>query len=88
MEARAALWTLVGIFVVFKVATTIMIILASPDGGSNAIWLFVVFHWPFMILGLIFAVAPLLFWARLVRVRAKRARLQAAEWRIDQQPAP
>jgi hypothetical protein len=84
MEARAALWTMVGIFVVFKLATTAMIVLAAPDGGGAAVWLFMVFHWPFIIGGLIFAAAPLLFWTRLMRVRAKRARLQAAEWRVEQ----
>ncbi len=83
MEGRAALWTLVGIFVVFKVATTIMIIMAAPQAASTIVGLFVAFHWPFMIGGLIFALAPALFWYRLIRVRAKRAQLQAAEWRVD-----
>jgi hypothetical protein len=27
--------------------------------------------------------APVLFWVRRVRVRAKRARLQHAEWHVD-----
>lgn len=82
-EVRAALWTMVGIFVVFKVATTVLIVMASPDLAGTTVGLFFVFHWPFIIGGLIFAAAPILFWIRLVRVRAKRARLQAAEWRTD-----
>jgi hypothetical protein len=84
MEGRAALWTLVGIFVVFKVATTAMIIAASPGAAQSTIMLFIAFHWPFAILGLIFAAAPLLFWYRLVRVRARRAQLQASEWRVEE----
>jgi hypothetical protein len=83
MEARAALWTMVGIFVVFKVATTIMILMAAPEAARTIIALFVAFHWPFIVGGIIFGLAPALFWFRLVRVRAKRARLQAAEWRVD-----
>jgi len=82
-EVRAALWTMVGIFVVFKVATTALIVMASPDLAGATLGLFVALHWPFILGGLIFAAAPVAFWMRLVRVRAKRARLQAAEWRID-----
>ncbi len=84
MEGRAALWTLVGIFVVFKVATTAMIVAASPEAARAIIALFIAFHWPFVILGVIFAVGPVLFWLRLARVRAKRAQLQAAEWRVEE----
>jgi hypothetical protein len=84
MEARAALWTMVGIFVVFKVATTAMIIAASPEASQKTLALFVAFHWPFALLGIVFAAAPLLFWFRLVRVRAKRARLQAEEWKVEE----
>jgi hypothetical protein len=84
MEGRAALWTMVGILVVFKVATTAMIIAASPEASHTILALFVAFHWPFVLFGAIFAAAPLLFWLRLVRVRAKRRQLQAAEWRVEE----
>jgi hypothetical protein len=83
MEARVALWTLVGTFVFFKVATTAIIYFAAPEGGAATIGLFIAFHWPFILAGVIFAIAPSLFWLRLVRVRAKRAQLEAAEWRTD-----
>ncbi|HZT06800.1 MAG TPA: hypothetical protein VFC51_07190 [Chloroflexota bacterium] len=83
MEGRAALWTLVGIFVVFKIATTVMIILAAPEAAAAIVGFFIAFHWPFILGGIIFGLAPAMFWIRLVRVRAKRARLQAAEWRVD-----
>ncbi len=82
-EVRAAFWTMVGIFVVFKVATTALIILAMPDTAGTTISLFFAFHWPFILGGVILAAAPVAFWMRLVRVRAKRSRLQAAEWRRD-----
>jgi len=82
-EARAAFWTMVSIFIVFKVATTAMIIMAMPETAGTTIWLFFAFHWPFILGGLILAATPIAFWFRLVRVRARRARLQAAEWRTD-----
>ena len=80
---RAALWTLVGIFVVFKVVTTAMILVFAPHQVWGVVGLFIAFHWPFMIGGLVFIAAPALFWYRLLRVRAKRGRLQAAEWSVD-----
>jgi hypothetical protein len=82
-EVRAAFWTMVGIFVVFKVFTTALIVLAMPQAASATVAMFFAFHWPFILGGLILAAAPVAFWARLVRVRAKRSRLQAAEWRRD-----
>ena len=83
MEARVALWTLVGTFVFFKLATTAIIILVAPEGAGATVWMFIAFHWPFMLAGVLFAAAPVMFFLRLMRVRAKKARLQAAEWRID-----
>ena len=83
MEGRAALWTLVGIFVVFKIATTIMILIAAPQAASAIIGMFVAFHWPVVLGGIVFGLAPAMFYIRLMRVRAKRAQLQAAEWRVD-----
>ena len=83
MEGRAALWTFVGVFVMFKVATTIMIIVAAPEAAAAIVGMFIDFHWPFLVAALIFGAAPALFWWRLVRVRAKRAQLQAAEWRVE-----
>jgi hypothetical protein len=82
-EARAAFWTMVGIFVVFKVATTALIIMAMPQTAGATIGLFFAFHWPFIIGGAIFAAAPIAFWFRLVKVRAKRSRLQAEEWHVE-----
>ena len=82
-EARAAFWTMVGIFVFFKVATTALIVMAMPETAATTAALFFAFHWPFILGGIILAAAPIAFWARLLRVRAKRNQLQAAEWRRD-----
>lgn len=87
VEERAALWTLAGIFVVFKVVTTMAIIFAAPGAAGTTLALFLAFHWPFMLGGALLGAAPALFWLRLVRVRAKRAELQAAEWRVEE-PGP
>ena len=85
METRAALWTLIGIFIVFKLVTTAAIAMyAAPNGVETAIHLFFAFHWPFILGGLVFAVAPTMFWLRLIRMRRRRAQLLASEWRVDQ----
>ncbi len=87
MTDRAPLWTLVGIFVVFKLATTAMIIAADSDGIGTTLGIFVVFHWPMLLAGLGFGVTAVVFrvlWrVRLVRARARRSEFEAAEWRVD-----
>lgn len=87
MDHRAPLWTLLGIFVVFKLATTAMILAAEPDGAAKTIWLFIAFHWPFMLAGLLvgafFLTVSILFRVRLMRVRGRRRELEAAEWMTD-----
>ena len=88
MEHRAPLWTLVGIFIVFKLATTAMIIIADPDGVGTTMGIFVAFHWPMMLAGLgaaaIFLTLSIMFRVRLRRVRARRHELEAAEWSVEQ----
>ena len=84
---KAALWTLLGIFVVFKVVTTGIIIAMDPGGVDEAVGLFLAFHWPFILAGIGFVATAVtlgvLFRVRLVRVRARKKELQAAEWRTD-----
>ena len=53
MEGRAALWTMIGIFVMFKVATTIMIIRAAPEAAEAIVAFFIAFHWPFILAAII-----------------------------------
>ncbi len=78
---RAAIWTLIGIAVAFKVVTSIVIFMMQPSAPSAAF--LIGMHWlwfvaPFVILGL-----PSLFWFRLMRVRAKRRQLILEEWRAQ-----
>ena len=80
MEERAAPWVIGGVLVALKLVVTAVIIWNAPRDAHTAIWLFLIFHWPFILGGLILAAAPIAFWVRLWRVRAKRAQLQAQEW--------
>ncbi|MEA2641237.1 MAG: hypothetical protein QOF51_2631 [Chloroflexota bacterium] len=79
---RAALWTMIGILVAFKIATTAVILIVAPGARDVVIAFFIAFHWPLLLAAAVFGFAPLLFWLRLVKVRAKRAKLQAAEWNV------
>jgi len=79
-DERAAPWAIGGAIVAFKLLTTALIIICAPDSVKTVLWLFLLLHWPFMLGGLILAAAPIAFWVRLVRVRAKRSRLVAEEW--------
>ena len=72
-----ALYSLIG----FKVGLTIWILLAYPS--SKNLFIPVALNWPWLLAAVAFLVAPALFWWRLVRVRAKRAKLQHSEWNVD-----
>ena len=80
---RAALWTFVGILVGFKVVTTAVILIFAPAAREWVLAMFIAFHWPLLVAAVVFGFTPALFWLRLLKVRAKRHRLQAAEWRVD-----
>ena len=80
---RAALWTMVGILIAFKVATTAVILIMAPGARQAVLAMFIAFHWPLLVAAVTFGFTPLLFWLRLLKVRAKRSRLRAAEWRVD-----
>jgi hypothetical protein len=82
MEERAALWTIGGVLVVLKLVVIGLVAWHAPRSADVALWLFLIFHWPFVLGGLFLAAAPLTFWVRLVRVRARRRQLQAQEWEI------
>ncbi|MCS7001790.1 MAG: hypothetical protein NZ518_02975 [Dehalococcoidia bacterium] len=77
---RAALWTLVGVVLGFKLVWAITLWSIEP---SHEAWVMIVAQtWPFLLpLGLL--AAPVVAWWRLVKVRAKRRALLAAEWRRD-----
>lgn len=80
---RAALWTMLGVAVGFKFFGALLILLADQSQGT--IVFVVATHWPFL-LPLALLIGPGLWWGRLLRARAKRHRLIAAEWREDDLP--
>lgn len=90
MDHRAPLWTFVGVFVLFKILTTAIIIYADPNGVGTALGVFVAFHWPMMLAGLAvavsFAVLAIKFRVRLFRVRSRRQALLESEWRVEARP--
>ncbi|MFN8523239.1 MAG: hypothetical protein U0821_09070 [Chloroflexota bacterium] len=84
-EERAALWTLVGMFVVFKVVTGVVIYLHDPTPVN--IW----FQLAMNALPTVAAavavgagvVGSILLWLRLSRLRARRAALIQSEWMVE-----
>jgi hypothetical protein len=84
MEERVAPWAIGGAIVIVKLITTGIIIACAPESVKIVLWLFLLLHWPFILGGLILAAAPFAFWIRLLRVRARRNRLLAEEWRVEQ----
>jgi drug/metabolite transporter (DMT)-like permease len=78
-----AAWALVGVLLAFKAVTiTLIIVVAYP--GENLVPMVIAMNWPWLIvLGVLLSVIPFGFWFRLARARAKRRRLQRAEWRVD-----
>lgn len=81
MEGRAAVWTLVGIGVCFKLATALVILLDSRP-ASAAYGLLIAANWPLAFVVVLLVAGPAMFWFRLVRVRAKRRRLHRGEWDV------
>ncbi|HEY7061453.1 MAG TPA: hypothetical protein VII06_08245 [Chloroflexota bacterium] len=80
-----AAWLMLGIVVIFKVGLTVWVVLAFQS--SQNLITNLALNWPWFILLVVIAVAllsaPVVFWVRRVRVRAKRAQLQHAEWNVD-----
>lgn len=80
-DGKAALWTFVGMILVFKVVTSIIIFAMAPSAHA-AIFLFGM-QWYWLLLPLPLLVVPTMFWIRLRRVRKKRRQLIHAEWGVD-----
>jgi hypothetical protein len=84
----AAAWLMIAAMVAFKLGLTIYILVAYPSAQNTAMQILLNLHW-WILLGVLAAVAviawgPLLrMWARLVRMRRRRAALLRAEWRND-----
>jgi hypothetical protein len=80
-DGKAAFWTFVGMGIVFKVVTSIIIFVMAPSAHS-AIFLFAM-QWYWLLLPLPMLVVPAMFWFRLRRVRKKRRQLILSEWGVE-----
>lgn len=74
-------WLLVWTVLLAKLGTVGLIVWASRSAETIA--LLVVTTWPWLAIMGALGAGPLLFRYRLRRVRARRARLQRAEWMLD-----
>ncbi len=86
MGNRGAALAVAGPLVAFKLFAMVLLLHFSPTGGAVA--LAIAAHWPWALLIVLFAAAPLLAWLRLVRVRARRAELRRSEWMVDPLDCP
>src|SRR5687768_8477678 len=77
------LWTFVWILFGIKVAMLI-VILWFATRSSEDMSLLAATHWFFLLIPVLAVAGPLLFQARLRKVRRKRAQLQASEWMVDE----
>jgi hypothetical protein len=84
-DDHTAALLMLGVVAAFKVGLTVWVVLAFQS--SQNVIVNVALNWPwFILLGVILVLvlsAPIVFWVRRVRVRAKRARLEHAEWHVD-----
>lgn len=81
-----AAWTLIGVLCAFKILTIGLItalVVAQGRQDPHFAALLIVTQWPWLIpLALVLSVIPFGLWFRLVRARARRRRLQYAEWNV------
>ncbi len=75
-----AVWVMLSMMVACKVGLTIYVLVAFPSAANLAGQL--AGH-PLLLPVIGLLVPPAIYWARLLRGRAKRARLQRAEWNVD-----
>jgi len=84
-DGKTAALLMVAIVAAFKVGLTIWVVLAFQS--SQNLITNVALNWPwFLVLGgvvVALIAAPIVLWVRRMRVRAKRAQLQRAEWNVD-----
>ena len=84
-DDHTAALLMLGVVAAFKVGLTVWVVLAFQS--SQNVIMNVALNWPWFILLAVILVlvlsAPIVFWVRRVRVRAKRAQLQHAEWHVD-----
>lgn len=80
-EGTTAAWLMIGIVLAFKFGLTIFVLIAYPS--THNLLANAAANWPIVLGVLFFAASPLAFWIRLVRVRARRAKLLRAEWQVE-----
>ena len=83
MEGRAALWTLVGIVIFFKVYTIVLI--ALFDRSGEMVLLMLAMNFPYILGVIALAAIPALVGFRLLRGRTKRNRLLYEEWHVEEE---
>ena len=81
-DERSTVWAFVWTLFVFKIATVAVIFWAA-GGSKEAGILLSVTTWYYLAIPLAAISAPLAFYLRLRRVRARRERLRRAEWMLD-----
>ena len=80
-DGVTAAWWMIGITIAFKVGLSLWVLIAYPS-AQNLI-MQIALNWPWLLAIVVLVASPAVFWARMVRVRAKRAKLQRAEWNVD-----
>ncbi len=80
-DGVGAAWAVIGVMVAFKLGLTLFVLVAYPSGPNLLANLAANWYWLLAIVVLV--TPPLVFWGRLVRMRAKRAKLQRAEWHVE-----
>ena len=78
----SAAWMMIWVMIAFKVGLTIWILVAYPSGYN--LFMQLALNWPWLLAMVLIVAAPAVFWWRMIRVRAKRAKLQHAEWHVDE----
>jgi hypothetical protein len=85
MSNREALLVVAVPLICLKIWATILVLMYQPTREA-LLTVFGVFGWPWLVVIGFLVLGPGLAWWRLVRVRAKRAKLKQAEW-MGQEPA-
>ena len=80
-ENLAAAWWMIGVMIAFKVGLTLFVLISYPS-QQNLISQ-IALNWPWLVAIAVLLTPPAVYWGRLVRMRARRAQLQRAEWNVD-----
>jgi hypothetical protein len=85
MEGRGAMWAVAGPLIGLKLWATGILLVYAPT--REALAMVLATGWPWLVALAILLGGPTVAWLRLVRVRARRARLRRAEWMLDEADA-